>query len=280
MKIEVTPDEKPKAGEDQPLLPSTRDNQARLAVLHQELETLRANPHAEDEEVEDKAYQFCQLYFQMEKENELNRENQQWMTAFRIDESLLSDGYQQQLQKGYKRAKEEDNKAANQDRPLDNPKPAKSKKEDVKIDNKTQLGFSMSKKGQSPSLEVRGNIAVFQEQLEKYCKENNIPLKVDVDKESGKKTFIVNLPPDRMASLIENVQTQCEQVLKNKFPNDANAGIHPQRRFVPNKHASRWQSAASVPRPQAAPVPPSAVPAPQPAPQPAASSNMPRLGSS
>lgn len=281
MEIETVPDDNAENGENQPILPSTREAKERLKNLRLELKDLAAT-HSDEEEanrqlkedIQNKALEFCRLYFEMKNARQLDQQSEAWMGEFRVDENDFFENYKKDFEEAYKQAKEEADKAI-QDRPLDSQKP-KPKKEEVKIDNKTQLGFSMSKKGQSPSLEVRGNIAVFQEQLEKYCKENNIPLKVEVDKETKKKTFIVNLPPDQMAKMIEAVQAKCDQTLKTKFPNDSSAGVHPQRRFEPTKHASRWQSAASAPRSQAAPV--SSQPQVPPAPQ-AASSSMPRPGS-
>lgn len=259
------------------LLASTRDNQTALRACHEELNRLveaanLSEAPDNEEKIKKKALEFCRLYFQMERENELTDESRRWMANFRGIENDFFRDQRDSFTEAYEQAKRD----VQQAHVAKKPKPEEpKKKEEVKIDNNTQLGFSMSKKGQSPSLEVRGNIAVFQEQLEKYCKENNIPLKVEVDKETKKKTFIVNLPPDQMAKMIEAVQTKCDQTLKTKFPNDSTAGVHPQRRFEPTKHASRWQSAASAPRSQA-PLQQQATPQP-PAPAVAAApSNAPR----
>lgn len=143
-------------------------------------------------------------------------------------------------------------------------KPAKEEKkpEPIKIDNKTQLAFELSKVGESPTMTVRGNMAVFQKVMEAYCKEKGITLHIEKDKETGKTIFNVPLSNREMPAFLAEVQKRADAELKTVAgPSAKNAGV--QKLVSEDKirrHFTRWLPAPNRTQAQALQQVPATVP--------------------
>lgn len=148
-------------------------------------------------------------------------------------------------------------------------KPAKEEKKPgpIKIDNKTQLAFELSKVGESPTMTVRGNMAVFQKVMEAYCKERGITLHIEKDKETGKTIFNVPLSNRQMPAFLAEVQKRADAELKTVAgPSAKNAGVQKQvSEDKIRRHFTRWLPAPNRTQAQALQQVPA--PAPTAAPQ-------------